>query len=224
MNIIKDLLNNTKNKQLRRSWIDVIKYLIIHHTAWSYPWDYNMLNWNNKNSKVSIHYYIRKTWQIYQFVWEEYIAYHCWNSNIWPIENVNGWWWNLNPLSIWIELENLWNWKDVYTDIQIQSLIELTLDIIKRNNIKVENILWHKEITTNKIDISPNFYYWDMAWFRTNIKNMVNNETNNNWEYDNITWYKLYNDLNDNYEIKRLIEIWLYRYDELKEQWKLTIR
>jgi len=165
------LLNFTKNKDLRHK-NDIIKYLIIHHTAWHAPWDFNMLSWRNPNSKVSVHYYIGKDGIIWALVWENYIARHTGKSNIGPKEQTR-WGWNLNPISVWIELENYGNWKDPYTKEQIESLKELSLDIIKRNNIKIENVLWHKEITTNKIDPSSNFFAWDMDWFRKYLKKQI---------------------------------------------------
>ncbi len=217
--IIKDkYLNNTENKQKR--WIkDIIKYIIIHHTAWKAPWDFNMLSWLNKNSGVSIHYYIWKDGLIWNLVGEkDYIAYHTGKSNIWPVENTS-FWWNLNPISIWIELENWWDWKDEYTDEQIKSLEELTIEIVKRNNIDIENILWHKEITTRKIDPSSNFYEGDMKWFREKIKEKTEIKP-----YVNVLWYEIFNNMDDNYETKKLIEIWIYRFIENLKDKKLKIR
>lgn len=229
---IKDkYLNNTLNKQ-KRNKDEIIKYFIIHHTAWKAPWDFNMLSWINKNSWVSVHFYIWKDWIIWNLVWEDYIAYHTWSSNIWPIENTR-WWWNLNPISIWVELENLWDWKDQYTKEQIESLERLTLYLVKKYDIKIENILWHKEITTRKIDPSKNFYDWDMEWFREATKKAlwIKEDIKENLikiqekkKYEDITWYEIFWDMNDNYETKKLIEIWLYRFVQNMKEKKLKIR
>jgi N-acetyl-anhydromuramyl-L-alanine amidase AmpD len=158
-------LNKTNNKQKRLD-IHKLKYLIIHHTAWSFPWDFNMLNWINKNSTVSVHYYIRKTWQIYQFVSDDYIAYHTGQSDKWPVETVPWWGWNLNPISLWIEIENRWDGKDIYTLEQEISLFKLSNYIIEKYDLNTQNVLGHKEITSRKIDPSSNFFMYDMLWFR----------------------------------------------------------
>ncbi len=215
--IIKDkLLNNTWNKD-KRTLSDIILYLIIHHTAWKSPWDFNMLSGRNKNSKVSVHYYIWKDWVIWNLVWEDYIARHTGKSNIGPKEKTR-WGWNLNTISIWIELENLWDRKDPYTDEQIKSLEELTLDICKRNDIKSENILWHKEITTSKIDPSSNFYKGDMKWFRSYIENELNpkiieeTKLNANLQIlkDNKEWLTFLYKLVSKYSIKDILIIILW--------------
>ena len=227
-------LNKTNNKTKRLSYL--IKYLIIHHTAGSINSDIWMLWWTNPKSNVSVHFLIDKEWIIYQCVSADYIAYHTWTSDKWPYELNWWWWWNLNPTSIWIEVSNLWNWKDPYTDKQIKSLEDLSIYLINKYDIKIENVLWHKEITKRKIDPSSNFYKWDMEWFRNFLKtkkdtnnnnnnlNNNNNNMSNDTKYDNIDSFLLFTDLTDNKDIKRLIEIWIKRYYEQLNAWTLKNR
>ena len=168
LNINNNYLNETNYKTLRGK-NDLLKYIILHHTAWK-----NSINiFRGKNKKqVSIHYLIDKKWNIYHFIDENnFIAWHTWNSNKWPKEKTR-WWRNLNPISIWIELENLWDWKDPYTKEQIDSLIQLTKFLKDKYNIEINNILWHKELTTRKIDPSDNFFKWWMSWFRKYLKDL----------------------------------------------------
>lgn len=200
-----------------------IKYIIIHHTAWSFNGDFNTFIWKWRKD-ISIHYYITKKGEIFQFVNDNKIAYHTWPSNIWPKETISGWWWNINPISLWIELENKGDLKDNYTTEQIKKLEELTLYLINKYNISEDNVLWHKEITTRKIDPSHNFYVWDMKWFRQFLKNNKKNMEKETKKYENIEWFEIFWDMIDNYELKKLIEIWLYRYEQNKIEWKLKIR
>lgn len=206
-------LNETKRK-IKRKKEEKIKFLIIHHTAWK-----NSVNiWRWKWKQVSFHYLINKEWVVYFLVWEEYIAFHTWKSNKGPHETTR-WGWNLNPISIWIELENLWNWIDEYPEKQIEALKVLSKDIIKRNKIKIENVLWHKEITNRKIDPSANFFEWDMDWFRNYLKWNKKNDSNESFDR-----YKIFEDFSKNWEIKKLVEIWLYRFIKLIKSKKLKKR
>ena len=197
--------------------VNVIKYLIIHHTWWRFASDLNQLCLDRTKS-VSVHYLIDKQWVIFQLVWDNYIAYHTWQSDKWPIENISWWGWNLNPISLWIEISNLWDNKDEYTQLQKDALLELSLDLVNKYWIKTENILWHKEITVRKVDPSSNFFNWDMEWFRQEIEKIRNlgkieeKTSNDNWIYKWISSYLLFDDLNTNYNIKRLTEISAFRY------------
>lgn len=230
LNINKTYLNETTYTQKRKD-NHVIKYLIIHHTAGFFNSDIAIFRWHTSRW-VSIHYYISKLWVIYQFLDDNMIWYHTWLSDKWPQENIFWWGWNLNPISIWIELENLGDWKDEYTKEQIKSLEELSIDLLNRHNIEIQNVLWHKEITKRKIDPSSNFYENDMEWFRNFLDNKINwtqdtqeiQEENKENKYKNIPWFEIFEDMTDNYEIKKLIEIWLYRAAQLSKEKKLKIR
>ena len=192
------------------------KYLIIHHTA-----GINSLEiWKWKtNIRASFHYLINKKGIIFYLLSDNLIAWHTWNSNIWPEEKTI-FWRNLNPISIWIELENKGDGIDPYTEEQKQSLKDLTIYLVKKYNIENENILWHKEITTRKIDPSPNFWIWDINWFRKDIKNSIIPEN----KYLNLPGFEIFNNLNENGEVKKLIEIALFRLVEKAKNKTLKVR
>ena len=128
-------------------WINTKEFLIIHHT-WNthLQGNLNVLSWRT-NIKASVHYLVDHHWEVYKWEDENKIFWHCWVSN-WLWRN------NLNRYSIWIEV--LWPW---FTKIQKEAVAELIIDITKRNKIKKENILRHKDIAPwRKTDIADSFW------------------------------------------------------------------
>ena len=58
-----------------------------------------------------------------------------------------------------------------------------------------------------------------MKWFREKIKEKTEIKP-----YVNVLWYEIFNNMDDNYETKKLIEIWIYRFIENLKDKKLKIR
>ena len=198
-----------------------ISKLIIHHSGTNNEWVISVWRWSRY--EVSFHFSIQKDWEIIQYLEEDQIWYHCWGGEKY-FEYIDNKWWvnNLNPISIGIEIVNYWDNIDKYTDAQRKSLIELTQYIVNKYNIKSEDIIWHKELTKNKIDPTPSFFEWGMDWFRKYIKETYVNK------YDSLWKVKIFNKFNNesvsNWEIKELIEVWLFRLIENLKKWKLVIR
>jgi len=162
---------------------------------------------------------------IEHLVWDNYIAYHTWETE--KIKIITSWGFNLNPVSLGIELENRGDWRDPYTDQQIKALEELTLFLAKKYKIVSRKILGHKETTIRKIDPSPNFYQNDMTGFRSEMKKRLKTMADydeGREKYKGVKGIKIFSDMWDNYEIKKLIEIWLLRYYKKQKHWLLKIR
>ncbi len=108
-----------------------------------------------KEGKASSHYLISRTGEVFQFVDEKNRAFHAGDS-----------YWNgfedINSSSIGIELSN--DMKTEYTEEQIQSLILLSKDIIKRYGIRQDMVLGHLDVApVRKIDPYINFPWERLA-------------------------------------------------------------
>ena len=131
------------------------KVIVIHGTGGSKAGDLQTLSKGGPN-KVSVHYYIDRSGEIYQLLDESLSAYHAGVSK-WKGLEVFEWnRWSLNPVSIGIELEN--DGAENYTDVQIDSLITLIRDIRTRWSIDKENIVGHNQIAPNR-KIDPYEYF-----------------------------------------------------------------
>lgn len=110
-------------------------------------------------AKVSAHYLIGRDGKIYQLVDESQRAWHAGASNWYDITD-------MNSASIGIELDNPGheNGYVPFTDVQIQSLVELCDDIMARHNIPAENVVGHSDIAPRrKIDPGELFPWQKLA-------------------------------------------------------------
>jgi N-acetylmuramoyl-L-alanine amidase len=145
-----------------RSQSDRIKYIIIHYTVSDLPRSIKTLT----QDVVSAHYLLTDTEQpfFYTLVDESRQANHAGLSS-WGIYN------QLNSASIGIEIVNPGFTETpqgrVYAPFQqaqIDQLILLLKDIVKRHNIKPENILGHNDIAPQrKQDPGPMFPWKQLA-------------------------------------------------------------
>ena len=156
-----------------------IDRLVIHYTAGNLDSALNVLTKSpnpcgydeSKDCRVSAHYVIDRDGKIYQLVGEDYVAWHAGCRATDPDCLIPG----MNQRSIGIELVN-WGFlcpgkgypcvhlkgKDweVYPDEQIQALVKLSADILRRNpGIKPDrsHILGHEEVYLQKSDPGPAF-------------------------------------------------------------------
>ena len=97
------------------------------------------------NSKVSCHYFIKKNGSIILMVPDLYEAWHAGKSN-WKNDKF------LNKKSIGIEISNKGHQfgYESFSKKQIQSLIKLSMFLIKKYNIKKSYILGHSDIAFNR--------------------------------------------------------------------------
>lgn len=146
----KDGLNIPEENYTINSEDRDIKYIIMHHTALSL--EDTLKVFSSKRSNVSAHYLVAKDGQVIQLLPENVTAYHAgrsyWNGNI-----------NLNDISIGIEVVNLGD--EPFTKEQMQSLEELSLDIMQRYELAPQDVLAHADVApTRKSD--PNKYFdWE---------------------------------------------------------------
>lgn len=144
-----------------------IQLLVFHYTAENFPDALNILT----QEKVSAHYLVpanptKKSTRptVLQLVPENMRAWHA-GASSWQGRN------NLNDSSIGIEIENMGYTKassnrewDAYTPEQIELLILLSKDIIKRHQILPNNIVGHSDIAPQrKNDPGPAFPWQQLA-------------------------------------------------------------
>ncbi|MBQ9035020.1 MAG: N-acetylmuramoyl-L-alanine amidase [Alphaproteobacteria bacterium] len=110
--------------------------------------------------KLSSHYIIGTNGEIWQLVPEEKRAWHA-GISYWRGQE------NLNHRSIGIELSSPSMGQKTYSKTQMQSLLQLCQDIIKRNStILPQNIVAHSDIApTRKVDPGKAFPW---AWLAAN--------------------------------------------------------
>ena len=133
-----------------------IKYLILHYTGMkSEAQAINRLT--DYNSKVSCHYFIKKSGKIILMVPDEYIAWHAGKSK-WKKIN------SLNKYSIGIEIHNgghKYNYPN-FTKKQILSVIKLCKNLKNKYKIKKQNILGHSDISYNRKNDPGEKFPWEL--------------------------------------------------------------
>lgn len=142
------------------------KYLIMHYTVTDFEKSLELLS---KNS-VSAHYLIPDKWQnqeqplIYRLVPESQRAWHA-GVSYWAGDR------NLNGLSLGIEIVNKGfdetetgrYWYPFEPD-QIKTVIAVSKELVKRHEIKPENVLGHMDISPGrKSDPGPLFPWKQLA-------------------------------------------------------------
>ena len=129
-----------------------LNYIILHYTAMK---DYKeaLSQLCDKNNKVSSHFLINKSGDIFYLVNIMNRAWHAGKSKWRKVSDINS-------ESIGIEIDNsghLYNFEN-YTSKQIDSLIKLLKYISYRYGIKKHNILGHSDISPyRKIDPGEKF-------------------------------------------------------------------
>jgi len=148
MNIIDNKLENISFQKSPNQYGNIIpEYIIIHDTA--SKTEMGAVSWMlNPKSDVSAHVHISREGNIIQLVEFNQRAYHAGFSNYKGRSDFN---W----FSIGIELQNTGD--EVYTDLQLNSLLIVCRALIKKYP-SIKEILGHKEIAPNrKVDPNPFF-------------------------------------------------------------------
>tara|TARA_Y100000741_G_scaffold351842_1_gene323356 strand:- start:56 stop:799 length:744 start_codon:yes stop_codon:yes gene_type:complete len=117
-----------------------IKYLIFHYTGMISD-KQTIKKLTNFNSKVSCHYFVDNNGKLIQLVPDLYIAWHAGISH-WKKDKL------LNINSIGIEISNPGH-ENGYRNFkknQIECLIKISKNLIKKYRIKKKNILGHSDI------------------------------------------------------------------------------
>lgn len=137
------------------------QFLILHYTGGTWDHALEMLT----EGPVSSHYLVRDApVKVYQLVDENRRAYHAGVSS-WKGSA------NLNAASIGIEIQNLGDARSAdgsvyppFSEAQIDAVVALVKDIVKRHQIKPDRILGHADIAPQrKLDPGPRFPWKRLA-------------------------------------------------------------
>lgn len=134
----------------------LINLLVLHYTGMKTAED-ALNHMCNPDSKVSAHYMIYEDGKIVQLVPEEKRAWHagisCWHGRA-----------SLNDTSIGIEIVNPgheFGYRP-FTEEQMKSVIELSKDIISRNNIIPNNVVGHSDIAPTRKEDPGELFNWPL--------------------------------------------------------------
>ena len=139
-NVEKMTINYSPNFDLKKRSKKNIKYIIYHYTGMKSD-KLAMQRLTSFNSKVSCHYYIDKNGKLIQLVPDLYIAWHA-GKSYWKNDKL------LNNRSIGIEISNPGHehgYKN-FKKKQIECLIKLSKNLMKKYKVKKKNILGHSDI------------------------------------------------------------------------------
>lgn len=126
-----------------------IKFIIIHYTDMNF--ENALAKLCDSAAKVSAHYLIKSTGEIFQLISDAQVAWHAGKSHWCGTEN-------LNEYSIGVELDN--DGCTQYTDAQMENCIKLCKFLVENYDILVYDIMGHSDIAPDrKIDPGP-FFNW----------------------------------------------------------------
>ena len=153
-----------------------ISILVLHYTGMKDA--ASAIAWlRNHQSKVSCHYLIAEDGQILRMVPEEKRAWHAGRSYWRGNQNING-------MSIGIEIVNPGHefGYQPYPDQQIDALVPLVADIMKRHGITRGNVVGHSDIApTRKQDPGELFPWARLAKLRLALPRPTKNLMDPNW-------------------------------------------
>ena len=162
--LIKKTLNYSPNFNSKKRDNRQIKFLVFHYTGMKLEVD-AIKRLKEIQSEVSSHYLIKNNGEIVLMVPEPYIAWHA-GISFWKGYK------SLNKYSIGIEISNpghSHNYKNFSTK-QIKSIVNLSKYLIKKYNIKPNNILGHSDIAPNrKKDPGEKFPWKYLAKYKIGI-------------------------------------------------------
>jgi len=152
INLIK---NYSINFDLPKRSKKLIKFIILHYTGMKKEHEAIKKLCSSK-SKVSCHYFIKNNGKVLIMVPDLYKAWHA---------GVSSWrkYKSINKYSIGIEINNPGHYHGYrkFSSKQILSIIKLLKFLVKKYNIKKQNILGHSDVAPNrKIDPGEKFP-WD---------------------------------------------------------------
>ena len=171
--LIKKTLNYSPNFNSKKRDNRQIKFLVFHYTGMKLEVD-AIKRLKEIQSEVSSHYLIKNNGEIVLMVPEPYIAWHA-GISFWKGYK------SLNKYSIGIEISNpghSHNYKNFSTK-QIKSIVNLSKYLIKKYNIKPNNILGHSDIAPNRKKDPGEKFPWKYLskkkigfWHDLNFKNL----------------------------------------------------
>ena len=162
-------LNYSPNFYTKKRKPKEIKFIIFHYTGMKKEIDaINRLT--NYKSKVSCHYFIKRSGEILTLVPDLYISWHAGESS-W--KNYK----SLNKYSIGVEISNPgheYGYKK-FTQKQINSVLRLSKFLIKKYNIKSKFILGHSDISPDrKKDPGEKFPWYNLSKRKIGLSHNLN--------------------------------------------------
>jgi len=141
---IKKIFNYSPNFNPKKRKVSEIKFLIFHYTGMKTESD-AIKRLTNFKSQVSCHYLINKKGEVLFMVPDKYISWHAGKSN-WKDYK------SLNKNSIGIEISNTGHRFNCekFSKKQIQSILKLSRYLIKKYQIKSQNILGHSDVAPSR--------------------------------------------------------------------------
>ena len=130
-----------------------ISAIVLHHTAMKQDARTVGQVFTRPSAKVSSHYIVDRTGYIVRSVPDELRSWHAGRSTFQGVGNVNDY-------SIGIEICNLGDSLEPYSDAQYDGLIQLMAYLVDRYDIPMDRITRHRDISIppgRKIDTSNNF-------------------------------------------------------------------
>lgn len=124
-------------------------FIILHHTAQKST-EQTIRTFTLKSTQTSAHYVVGRDGKIVQMV-NDYLRGNHAGVGKWGNET------DLNSCSLGIEIDN--NGDEPYSDVQINSLINLLKTLKKKYNIPTANIIGHADIAPKR-KIDPNKFPW----------------------------------------------------------------
>ena len=173
---VKTTLNYSPNFDKKKRVKNKIKFIILHYTGMKTE-SAALERLTDPKSKVSSHYYIKKNGEIITLVPDLYIAWHA-GKSYWKKYA------NLNKNSIGIEITNPGhNIKyERFSKVQIESLVKLIRFLIRKYNIKPNNILGHSDIAPYRKKDPGEKFPWKLMckkkisiWYKLNHKILIKN-------------------------------------------------
>tara|TARA_B100000242_G_C42973784_1_gene451926 strand:- start:113 stop:844 length:732 start_codon:yes stop_codon:yes gene_type:complete len=148
---------------------EIIKFLVFHYTGMKNEMS-ALKRLSNINSKVSCHYFIKKNGTVINLVPDLYISWHA-GVSFW--KNLK----KINKYSIGIEIHNPGHrfGYERFNKKQINSIINLSLKLAKKYNLKDSHFLGHSDISPDrKKDPGENFPWELLAKYRIGIWHCLN--------------------------------------------------
>lgn len=137
----------------------IIRHLVIHHTGAPLPSSLTMLQGKDPERSVGVHYVVsdEPAPRVIDMVPESYAAYHA-GKSAWLEAD------GLNHSSIGIEIINLDGNRHPYPADQMELIIALCDEIVRRHGIRPENVVGHSDVSVGrKIDPGALFPWRTLA-------------------------------------------------------------
>ena len=179
-----DLLRKPRNDEFRSPNFSErnaeISMLVMHYTGMKNAQE-ALDRLCDEKAQVSAHYVVDEDGTIYNLVDEEKCAWHAgvsyWRGNK-----------NVNNISIGVEIVNLgheFGYKS-FPKVQMQAVLELSLEIVRRYNIAKYNVVGHSDIAPQRKADPGELFDWQFLadngvglWY--DRKNINNEKLEKNW-------------------------------------------